>query len=154
MNWWKKWGQGRDGVCSRRTMSNIHKPHPLHISTCSVFACKFTESVWVHLQCCRAVHLTLRCTLNQPGLRVHMNPTWNLMHIECALHPIHFLQIQTGSYCYSWFTWGYAHHEIFGLLIGLACGVCNIASFCSALAAMLEKKEACFLMAEKSDTAW
>ena len=23
----KVWGQGRDGVCSRTTMSNIHKPH-------------------------------------------------------------------------------------------------------------------------------
>ena len=29
MNWWKKYGDkvGRDGVCSRTTMSNIHKPH-------------------------------------------------------------------------------------------------------------------------------
>ena len=44
----------------------------------------------------------------------------------------------------------YAYHEIFGLFVGLAwlvtgCGVL----YCS----LLEKKEACFLMVEKSDTA-
>ena len=32
----------------------------------------------------------------------------------------------------------------------MACGACYVAIFCSALAATLGKKEACFLMAEKS----
>ena len=32
----------------------------------------------------------------------------------------------------------------------VSCGACYIASFCSALAATLGKKEACFLKAEKS----
>ena len=36
----------------------------------------------------------------------------------------------------------------------MACSTCYIAIFCSALAAMLGKKEACFLMAEKIGTAW
>ena len=44
-------------------------------------------------------------------------------------------------------------YDIFGLLVGLACGACYIAIFCSALAAILGKKKACFLMAEKSGTA-
>ena len=35
----------------------------------------------------------------------------------------------------------------------VACGACYIISFCSALAVMLGKKEACFLKAEKSDAA-
>ena len=35
----------------------------------------------------------------------------------------------------------------------VVCGVCYIASFCSALAATLGKKEACFLKAEKSGAA-
>ena len=35
----------------------------------------------------------------------------------------------------------------------VACGTCYITSFCSVLAAMLEKKEACFLKAEKSGAA-
>ena len=35
----------------------------------------------------------------------------------------------------------------------MACGTCYIASFCSALAVTLEKKEACFLKAEKSGAA-
>ena len=50
--------------------------------------------------------------------------------------------------------YAYMYREIFGLLVGLACGMCYIAIFCSALAAMLGKKEACFLIAEKSATAW
>ena len=36
----------------------------------------------------------------------------------------------------------------------MACGVCYITSFCSALAATLRKKEACLLKAEKSGAAW
>ena len=36
----------------------------------------------------------------------------------------------------------------------VACGTCYIASFCSALAATLGKKEGCFLKAEKSGAAW
>ena len=43
------------------------------------------------------------------------------------------------------------HRGIFGLLVGLTCGTCCIGS---ALAAMLGKNEACFMMAEKSGTAW
>ena len=39
-------------------------------------------------------------------------------------------------------------HEIFGLLVGLACGASYIAIFCSALVATFGKKEACFMMAE------
>ena len=35
----------------------------------------------------------------------------------------------------------------------VACGACYIDSFCSALAATLGKKEACFLKAEKSGAA-
>ena len=35
----------------------------------------------------------------------------------------------------------------------VVCGVCYIASFCSALAAPLGKKEGCFLKAEKSGAA-
>ena len=31
------------------------------------------------------------------------------------------------------------------MLVGLACGACNIATLCSALAVTLDKKEACFL---------
>ena len=49
--------------------------------------------------------------------------------------------------------WGYTYYEIFGSLIFLACGVCYIAIFGSAHAAMLGEKEPCFLMAEKSGTA-
>ena len=52
---------------------------------------------------------------------------------------------------------GYTYHEVIGLLIGLAfvaCGVCYMASFCSALASTLGKKEACFQKAEKSGAAW
>ena len=51
---------------------------------------------------------------------------------------------------YSLFMQGYTYHEIFGLLIFLACGACCIAIFSSALTTTLWKKEACFLMAEKS----
>ena len=40
------------------------------------------------------------------------------------------------------------YHEIFGLLFGLACGTYDI--LCFVLATMLGKKEACFLMVEKS----
>ena len=54
---------------------------------------------------------------------------------------------------------GYAYHKIVGLLVALACGrswlVAGVtASFYSALAATLEEEEACFLIAEKSGTAW
>ena len=42
---------------------------------------------------------------------------------------------------------------LFVLLIFLACGMCYIAIFSFALTATLGKKEACFLMAEKSSTA-
>ena len=35
----------------------------------------------------------------------------------------------------------------------VACGACYIASFCSALAVTLGKKEGCFLKAEKSGAA-
>ena len=48
---------------------------------------------------------------------------------------------------------GYAYHEIVCLLVGLACGACYIAPFCSALAAKLGKKKALFHMAKKSGTA-
>ena len=49
-------------------------------------------------------------------LRSHES-TWNPMCIKCALSPIH---IETGLHYYSWFTWGYSYHEVFGLLVGLA----------------------------------
>ena len=39
----------------------------------------------------------------------------------------------------------YAYHKIIYLLVGLACGAYYIASLCSALAVMLDKKETCFL---------
>ena len=45
----KAWGQGKDGLCSGTTMSNIHKSHPHNIiPTCGAFVLYFTESVWVH----------------------------------------------------------------------------------------------------------
>ena len=40
-----------------------------------------------------------------------------------------------------------------GCSLAWLCSTCDIATFCSALAVMLEKKGACFVMAEKSDTA-
>lgn len=44
--------------------------------------------------------------------------------------------------------------RIFGLLIGLACGICYIAPFCSTLATMLGKNEVYFLITDKSGTAY
>ena len=43
----KVWRQGRDGVCSRMTMSNIHKPLPhTHLNTLGYFC---TELHWISL---------------------------------------------------------------------------------------------------------
>ena len=75
---------------------------------------------------------TPRCTLNA-------HPIWFVMFTWIHLKSdAHRMRIQTGLYYYSWFTWGYGYHEI--LLVGLACGTCYIAFFCSALVAMLGKR--------------
>ena len=74
------------------------------------------------------------------------NPPWE----------VDWKRIQTGFYYYSWDS-----HEVMLTMRSLACllawlvmdcGTCCITIFCSALATMLEKKEACFLVAEKSGT--
>ena len=44
--------------------------------------------------------------------------------------------------------------EVMPTMGSLACGTCCTAIFSSAIAATLGKQEACFLMAEKSGTAW
>ena len=90
---------------------------------------------------------------------VHMNTA---MRIECALRSIHLGR---------WFGSGlkldyiiiHDLREVTPTMRSLACslawlfvacGACYIASFCSALAATLGKKEACFLKAEKSGAVW
>ena len=96
------------------------------------------------------------CALNVHPIRFehsHESDLKSYAHRMCtAFNPpreVVWKRIQTGLYYYSWFKRGYACHEIFGLLVGLACGVCDIASFCSALAMALGKKEACFLTTKK-----
>ena len=84
------------------------------------------------------------------------------MRIECALHSIHL-----GRWFGSGLKLDYiiihdlckvtpTMRSLACLLVWLfvACGVCYIAGFCSVLAAMFGKKEACFLKAEKSGAAW
>ena len=84
------------------------------------------------------------------------------MRIECALHSIHL-----GRWFGSESKLDYIIiHELCEVTptirslacslawLFMACGACYIGSFCSALAAMLGKKEACFLKAEKSGAAW
>ena len=57
----------------------------------------------------------------QSGLLHSHESTWKPMRIECTLSPVNLVRwIETGSHYYSWFTHGYAYHEVFGLLIGLA----------------------------------
>ena len=82
------------------------------------------------------------------------------MRIECALSPIHLRRwIGTDSELKLDYiiihnlcevtptmrSWACSLAWLF-----VACGACYIASFCSALAVMLGKKETCFLKAEKS----
>ena len=98
----------------------------------------------------------------QSGFSVHMKLNWNPMRIECALRSIHLGR---------WFGSGlkldyiiiHDLREVTPTMRSLACslawlfvacGACYIASFCSALAATLGKKEGCFLKAEKSGAAW
>ena len=97
----------------------------------------------------RPIHMgttmCIKCASN-PVCRIHMNP----LEIQCSSSPVH-LKRWIGSGLKR-FKQGYAYHEIFGSLVGLACDACYIVIFCSALTATLGKKEACFLMAEKSGT--
>ena len=117
-------------------------------------------------------HLKLRSLLNSmvhPRLtnlmilkaRSHGHCNVHRMRIECALRSIHLGR---------WFGSGlkldyiiiHDLREVMPTMRSLACslarlfvacGVCFIATFCSALAAMLGKKEGCFLKTEKSGVA-
>ena len=96
--------------------------------------------------------MCIECASN-PVCCVHMNPLeiqWasNVHRFQTSNPPqeVGWKWIQTGFHYYSWFKCGYTYHEIFGLLVGLACDECYIAIFCSALAATLGQKEACSLM--------
>ena len=90
--------------------------------------------------------------------RVHMDTA---KQIECALSPIH-LQRWIGSGLKLDYIIIHDLREVMPTMRSLACslawlfvacGACYIASFCSALAATLGKKEGCFLKAEKSGAA-
>ena len=83
------------------------------------------------------------------------------MRIECTLSPIH-LRRWIGSRLKPDYMIIHNLREVTPTMRYLACslawffvvcGACYIASFCSALAATLGKKEACFLKAEKSGAA-
>ena len=90
----------------------------------------------------------IECTFN-PVCHIHMNS----LEIQCALHPVHLGR---------WIGSGFKQDcivihdscEVMPTMGSLACGTCCTAIFSSAIAAMLGKQEACFLMAEKSGTAW
>ena len=110
----------------------------------------------VNRQNLKAIHMDTAMRI-QSGFIVHMNPNWNPMRIKCALHSIHFGR------------WFGSRLKLDSVIIHdlrkvtptmrslawlfVACGACYIASFCSALAATLGKKEGCFLKAEKSGAA-
>ena len=72
----KVWGQGRDGLWT------MYVQHPqatatyisLHVHVVYIFVCKFTESVWVHLQCCNKINALL--AFEQPSLwAISLNTT-------------------------------------------------------------------------------
>ena len=122
-----------------------------------------TGTMWQYLKSKGAFTWTPRSESNAHSIQfvsVHMNLLkFDALRMHVAFNPpyeVVWKRIVTGLHYYSWFTQGYAYHDIFGLLVGLAfvdCGVCYIVSFCSALAATLGKKQACFLKAEKSGAA-
>ena len=77
------------------------------------------------------------------AMRIAVNPPWEVVwkQIETGIHDLCKVTPTMRSLACS-FAW-----------LFVACGACYIASFCSALAATLGKKEACFLKAEKSGAA-
>ena len=133
---------------------------------------RFTVSMWTCLYCSRLEEYERKkhtTCLHQDLRRFHMG---TLMRIECASNPdrlrshecaltwcasnahrmqirsnpppeVVWMRIQTGSYYYSWFTRGYAYHEIVGS-VGFTrwLGLWRVfmAPFRSALAATLGKK--------------
>ena len=94
--------------------------------------------------------MRIECASNPDRLRSHECAlTWcasNAHRMQIRSNPppeVVWMRIQTGSYYYSWFTRGYAYHEIVGSVgftrwLGL--WRVFIAPFCSALAATLGKR--------------
>ena len=73
---------------------------------------------------------------SSPDCRVHMNPLGNPMHIKCASIIVHNLRTVTPT------------------MRSLVCLLAWLVMGCGMLyRSLLEKKGACFLMVEKSDTA-
>ena len=102
----------------------------------------------------------IECAFNPVCQHSHESGNSNVHRMRIEFNPlpeVDWKRIETGLHYYSWVTRGYAYHESLACSLAwlfVACGACYIASFCSALAATLGKKEACFLKAEKSGAAW